>query len=312
MAVTAGVRIGWAELPTEVRSGVEEILGGAVVEAVSQVGGFSPGTADRVRTSDGRRGFVKAVSATQNERTPDMHRREAMVTGLLPADAPAPKLLGHYDDGTWVALVLEDIEGRHPATPWVPEELDRVLAALDRLARAVTPSPVPGLDPVAETLAHDFAGWDRIAADPPDDLDPWAADQLDELRALAARGLRALAGETLVHVDIRADNLLIGLDGAVTVVDWPWASRGPAWLDTLLLLINVRLHGGHDTGALLRRCAKVTDADPDDLVAVLAGVDGYFVDVCRRPPPPGIPTIRGFQRTQGEAVLAWLRELTQR
>src|SRR5688572_25389573 len=131
MTVAAGVRIGWAELPAEVRSGVEEILGGAVVEAASQVGGFSPGTADRVRTSDGRRGFVKAVSAAQNERTPDMHRREALVTGLLPADAPTPKLLGHYDDGTWVALVLEDIEGRHPTTPWVPEELDRVLAALN-------------------------------------------------------------------------------------------------------------------------------------------------------------------------------------
>ena len=304
VAVAAGVRIGWAQLPTEVRCGVEKILGAVVVEAVSQVGGFSPGTADRVRTCDGRRGFVKAVSAAQNERTLIMHRREAMVTGLLPADVAAPKLLGFYDDGTWVALVFEDVDGRHPATPWVREELDRVMVALDRLARAGTPSPVPGLDPVAETLAHEFAGWDRIAADVPHDLDRWAADHLDGLRALTARGLRALDGQTLVHLDIRADNLLIGPDGAVTVVDWPWASRGPAWLDTLSLLIDVRFHGGHDTGALLRRCAQDTGADLDDLVAVLAGIGGYFVDVCRQPAVPGIPTVRGFQRVRGSGRAA--------
>jgi hypothetical protein len=62
MTRASGVRIGWAELTHEVRSAVEAIMGGTVVEAVSQVGGFPPETADRVRTADGRRAFVKAVS----------------------------------------------------------------------------------------------------------------------------------------------------------------------------------------------------------------------------------------------------------
>jgi len=35
MTSASGVRIGWAELPHEVRSAVEAIIGGAVVEAVS-------------------------------------------------------------------------------------------------------------------------------------------------------------------------------------------------------------------------------------------------------------------------------------
>ncbi|MGH3427861.1 MAG: hypothetical protein ACRDQZ_09895 [Mycobacteriales bacterium] len=80
MTSASGVRIGWAELPHEVRSDVEVIVGGVVVEAVSQVGGFSPGTADRVRTADGRRAFVKAVSPAQNERSPELHRHEARTT----------------------------------------------------------------------------------------------------------------------------------------------------------------------------------------------------------------------------------------
>jgi aminoglycoside phosphotransferase (APT) family kinase protein len=287
---------------------VEEIIGDAVVEAVSQAGGFSPGTADRVRTTDGRRAFVKAVSPAQNEHSPDLHRREARVTGALPAHVPAPRLLGCYDDGGWVALVLQDIDGRHPATPWASDELERVLATLDDLAGSLTPSPLPGLATAADRLAEDFAGWRRITADPPPDLHPWVVRHLDELCAQADRGLAALAGDTLVHTDIRADNLLLRPDGTVTVVDWPWACRGPAWLDTLLLLINVRLFGGHDTQALLAERAAVTGADEDDLIAVLAGVAGFFADAARQPPPRGLPTVRAFQRAQADTVLSWLRE----
>ncbi len=57
-----GVRIGWTDLPIDVRGAVEVIVGGAVVEAVSQVGGFSPGTADRVRTADGRQDLIAVLT----------------------------------------------------------------------------------------------------------------------------------------------------------------------------------------------------------------------------------------------------------
>jgi aminoglycoside phosphotransferase (APT) family kinase protein len=295
-----GVRISWTDLPAHVRAAVETIIGSPVVEAVSQAGGFSPGTADRVVTADGRRAFVKAVSPAQNERTPELHRQEARVTAALPSTVPAPRFLGCYDDGEWIALVLQDIQGDHPATPWRTDELDRVLAALDGLGESV-----PGLPTAADTLAEDFTGWRRVRADPPADLHPWAAGYLDELCALAERGRSALTGDALVHTDIRADNILLGSDGAVTVVDWPWACRGPAWLDSLLVLINVRLHGGIDTGARL----AAIKADPADLVAVLTGLAGFFTDIARQPPPIGLPTLRAFQRAQADALLPWLREL---
>ena len=78
MVTASGVRISWTQIPAWVRAGIEAIIGGgAVVTAVSQSGGFSPGTADRVVTADGRRAFVKAVSSMQNERSPSC-------TGLRP------------------------------------------------------------------------------------------------------------------------------------------------------------------------------------------------------------------------------------
>ncbi|WP_211310565.1 hypothetical protein [Thermasporomyces composti] len=114
MVDASGVRISWTDLPAHVRKGIEEILDGNVVEAVSQRGGFSPGSADRVRLHDGRRAFVKAVSADLNPDSPGLHRREARNTAQLPDDVPASQLLGCYDDGHWVALVFADVDGRTP------------------------------------------------------------------------------------------------------------------------------------------------------------------------------------------------------
>ncbi|WBB54370.1 hypothetical protein [Verrucosispora sp. WMMD573] len=160
-------RLRWAQLPPDVRSAVERILGDRVIEAVSQPGGYSPGTADRVRTANGRRAFVKAASPAQNPDTPNMHRTEARITAALPAYAPTPRLLGCHDDGHWVALVFTDVDGRHPVTPWHGEELDAVLDALEQMATALTPSPLTEVPAIADRLADEFAGWRRIVDDPP-------------------------------------------------------------------------------------------------------------------------------------------------
>jgi len=41
----------------------------------------------------------------------------------------------------------------------------------------------------ADHLATDFGGWERLAADPPADLDPWVVEHFDVLGAAAERGL---------------------------------------------------------------------------------------------------------------------------
>ena len=309
VTVAAGRRITWHELPARVRGGVEDILGAAVVEALGQAGGFSPGSADRVRLADGRRAFVKAAGATPNPRAPLIHRREIEVTAALPPSAPAPRLLGGYDDGDWVALVLEDVPGRPPATPWLAAEAGRVMATLAGMAAALTPAPsIGGEAPGGEIVAAGATAWERIANDPPPELDPWAAAHVERLAGCAARASLALAGETLCHLDVRADNLLIGADGRVTVVDWPWASPGPPWLDSLLLAVNIRLYGGSvDAEELLASSPVTADADPADITAVLAGLAGSFTDLARQPAPPGLPTLRAFQQAHADALIPWVR-----
>lgn len=297
-------RLRWEELPAHVRAAVDGIIGDSVVAAVSQWGGYSPGTADRVTTSGGQRAFVKAVSATLNPGSVALHRREIEITAALPADAPAPKLIGSFDDDEWVAIVLEDIAGRAPAIPWQRAELDAVLAAAKALAQQMTPAPIIGLTSAAQELAEDFLGWRNIHADPPLDLDPWARRNLDLLVELADRGIRSLDGTTLCHTDLRVDNVLLRADDSVVFVDWPWASAGPHWFDTLLILLNVQLYGGHDVETLLREHCAAPRSDVD---GVLAGLAGFFADNARRPDPPGLPTLRAFQGAQARAALAWLQ-----
>ena len=294
------------QIPAHVRAGIEAIIGGgAVVTAVSQSGGFSPGTADRVVTVDGRRAFVKAASTTLNEQTPSMHRAEADVVGQLPPNSYVPALLGVYDDGVWVGLVFEDVDGHTPAVPWNTAELEAAMTALVQMGEAFTPSPVPDLPSVTSFYASVFAGWERIRTEPPADLDPWARHHLDDLCRLAERGLACLVGDGLLHSDIRADNLLIRTDGTVAVVDWPWACIGAAWFDQLLLCINVDLYGGYNTEELVKHYLGTVSRD--DITAALAALCGYFTDVARQPPDPGLPTVRAFQRAQAQSTLSWLR-----
>jgi len=276
-----------------------------VIGAESQAGGFSPGTADRVRTDTGRRAFVKAVSPDQNPDSPDLLRREADHLDALARSPRVPRPIGRYDDGHWIALAMEEIDGGCPPVPWSDEHIDGAMDTLAALAADLTPSPIAGLCPVSDGLASLFLGWRRLRDQPHPTLDPWAAARLDELIELSASTLHRLDGDTVVHCDIRADNLLVRRDGTMVVVDWPWALTGPDWLDRLLLLINVDLYGGHDVEELVAR--HLPRVDPPLITGCLAGLCAFFTDAGRQPGVPSLPTLRGFQRAQADSTTVWLR-----
>ncbi|MER5366922.1 aminoglycoside phosphotransferase family protein [Streptomyces sp. NPDC002722] len=303
----AGVRHHWAGLPAPVREAVEDVLGARVVEARSQSGGFSPGVAARVRLADGRRAFVKAVSAEANPGSPDLHRAEARHTAVLPPGVPAPRLLGSYDDGTHVALVLEDIDGRQPRVPWDAAELDRVLTAVGELGAALTPAPIDA-PAAADRKARMFSGWRDLLAerDSTGRLDPWAARSLGLLAELESGWAEPATGDSLAHSDLRADNILLTED-RVVFVDWPHALRTAPWFDLLAMLPSVAAQGGPDPEAVFTAHPLGRNADPAGVTAVLAALTGYFVAASLKPAPPGLPTLRAFQGAQGAAALRWLR-----
>ncbi|HEV2087587.1 MAG TPA: aminoglycoside phosphotransferase family protein [Cryptosporangiaceae bacterium] len=302
-------RLEWAGLPELVRRGLEGLLGGGVVEAVSQPGGFTPGLASRLVLGDGRRVFVKATGPDPHTYAPEKLRREARIAGLLPPTLPAPRLMGIYDDGSWIAVVFEDVDGTPPAQPWHRDELDRVLAAVAAFGRIADPSPVPA-PPLVEDWAADLVGWRLLAGMPvsacPDGIDPWAWRHLDRLAALESGWPDAAAGEALLHGDLRADNILLTPD-QVVFVDWASACVGAPWVDLVFLLPSVAMQGGPDAEEVVATHPVTRGVDPDALTAMLASVAGFFVSVGLEPAPPGLPTVRAFQLAQGAAAVRWLR-----
>jgi aminoglycoside phosphotransferase (APT) family kinase protein len=283
-----------------VRAGIEQRCGSAVAEAISQGGGFTPGFASVLVCEDGSRHFVKAASNVAQRTFAESYREEARKLRALPDDVPAPRLLWH-DDGDWVVLGLEYVEARAPKRPWRTDELDLALDTLEVVADRLTPVP-DGLDlePLAAELADWPALWDAVP-------DRHERPHADEAATLAATYAEVVGGETVVHTDIRDDNLLLTPDGRALVCDWNWPVVGADWVDSLILLISPR-GDGVDVEKVVSERRLLRDVPADHVDRVLALLAGYLLSRADEPVPPNSPHLRDAQRWQGEAVWDWLCE----
>ena len=295
-------RLEWPHLPPHIRGLIEEQCGSSVTEAASQGGGFTPGFASVLTCADGSVHFVKAASLKAQRMFAESYREEARKLAQLPEEAPAPRLLWVSDADDWVVLGIEHVEARAPRRPWRDADLASVLTMLEDAAALLTPAPESlELDPIADDMAGWPAYWDVVRAAHPD------LAHADEAAALAGRFAEVMAGDTVVHTDIRDDNLLLCADGRVLLCDWNWPVVGAAWLDSLFLMIGPR-GDGLDVEAALSAHPLTADVAPEQIDVVLALLIGYFLKSADEPVPPTSPHIRDHQRWQGEVCWDWLSE----
>ncbi|TCC38622.1 aminoglycoside phosphotransferase family protein [Kribbella speibonae] len=300
MAHAAGVRLPFEKLPAAVRAWVERSLGSVVVSAVTQQGGFSPGVAARLVTASGRRAFLKAVGTELNPKTPELFRLEITAVQSIGPLPMTPLLYDVYDDGDWVALLFEDVEGRLPTHPWEQADADRALDALEELTEALDPSPWPDA-PVAAVRSHDFLSrWENVLEDGLA-VPEWLEGRVEELAELSRYALQVLAeGKALAHWDLRADNMIL-TDDRVVFIDWAHPALAPRWADTVIVHAD------------MRGSVKLPEL-PDDqaITGFIAAIAGGQWWGGAQPAPPGLPTIRQWQREQALVHLDWVRERTQR
>lgn len=308
MVVGGRNRVSWADLPAVVRAEVEERLGGSVRSATSMPGGFTPGLASVLESDSGLQVFVKAISAAVTPEGPAIYRREATVSAALPSAAPAPRLRWWFELADWVVLAFEHVDGRPPDLSR-PDDAVAVLDVYSRLAASLDPAPLRA-PPFAEACADDFGNWAAFCRQgvPPGlvDLGSWIPRTVPRLAELEAAWARASAGTCLLHGDLRADNMLITATGDVVVVDWPEACVGGPWVDLVLALPSFALLG-LDPEHVVRRHPLTRDVEAPAIDALIAAVAGFFASRCLLPAPPGLPTVRDFQRRQAVAALLWLR-----
>jgi aminoglycoside phosphotransferase (APT) family kinase protein len=304
-APVGGNRLAWHDLPDRLRVHLEAAVGSPVVSATSKEGGFSPALASVLMLADGRSVFAKAVSLSRNDFTVAAIRREVQVLAELPTTVAAPQLLWSYDDGEWVALVIDAVDGHNPGLPWHREDLERFLAAMTVLAESLTPSPI--VAKLFTDSVEEFTRWSQMADDPAMTarLDPEFRSHIAEMIQLEKSWATAVDGTSLLHGDMRADNFILTKTG-FAVVDWPSVCIGAPWVDLLYALPSISMYGGGDPDRLWLEHPLSRGVDADAVNAALAGVIGFFIWRSLEPPVPLLPTIRQFQRAQGLAAYRWL------
>jgi hypothetical protein len=298
-----GVRTPYGGVPPRVRAWVELALGSPVVGVAEQVGGMSPGCATRLTCADGTRAFVKAVGAALNPDTPDLFRREVAVLTHIGEHELWARLLASYDDGEWVALLIEDVEGRHPDFSDAAE-LAAVLDATDRLSEVLQGLAIPATVDLVD-VGFVLRKW-------ADTLDALAAAPT-EVRVPAwlrtdpcgwAKVLREHAGRPMSHVahwDIRVDNLLRRPGGEIVFVDWGAAARGPAWVDPLLARLERMDESWFD--ASIGSSPALVAAGDEAVTAFLAGFGAHLAVRSLVAVDVNLPTLNDFRIRESQRML---------
>ncbi|MBV6695651.1 phosphotransferase [Kitasatospora aureofaciens] len=310
---STAARPSWPQLPAAVRAIVEQRLGGAASSGPSAGGGFTPGFAAVVQGQHSTQ-FVKAIDGSTYPGLADNYRREAEINAALPVGVPAPRIRWVHEapDG-WVVLGIDAVTGaRMPADPWQPAELAAVLAACSRTAELLAEPDDKLLDQGLRPLSDEvtFESWRQAAAGlvATDALPAWFPPRLvAPLAELESTWIEATAGNSVLHHDLRRDNLLLDQVNQVWICDWNWPCLGASWLDSTLLLATAHADG-HDATGLFIDYPPARDVDAEQLDAALAGLCGYFLFSGTQPAPTGSPALRHHQTWCGEVVLRWLAQ----
>jgi Phosphotransferase enzyme family len=239
--------------------------------------------------ADGRSAFVKgAVDKDTAAWLRAEHKIYASVGGSF-----LPELVAWIDDEDHPVLVLDDLSEAIWPPPWTRKQVSRVLEMLGEVAAT---TPPPGLDSLASFRDY-LTNWPVVAEDPTLFLSlglcsaPWLERALPDL--IAAEGACALAGDALVHFDVRSDNICFANERTL-LVDWNLAVFGNPLIDVASWLPSLHAEGGPAPEELLPGAPQAA-----------ALVSGFFAARAGLPQIEQAPRVREVQLAQLRTALPW-------
>ena len=240
-----------------------------------------------MRFESGKSAFVKHAT---DEQTTSWLKSERAVYRAVQGDF-LPDLLG-WDGGDFPILILEDLSHAGTVPPWTEDAIERVFALLEVLARTKLPNSFRSLTDYPEP----FDGWHQIARAPAPFLrlglvsPRWLDAALPAL--LKAEAAADLSGDSLVHTDLRSDNIFFHRN-LTMLIDWNWACRGNPKFDLVSWLPSLHTEGGPKPWEFT--------VDEPNLIALQAGYLAHRVAT----PPHDNESIRRLQEKQLRSALPW-------
>jgi hypothetical protein len=281
-------------LPVNLRHRLEAILGEGVANATTIGGGYTPARRLRLRLGNGKSVFVKAATT---DKTADWLRTEAQVYDALNGAAFMAERIAWHDVDGETFLILEDLSNAHWPPPWSPAQIDGLCASLSEVA-ASRPRITFPLTRIEDERAG-FASWNRVAEEPESFLSlglctvDWLETALPTL--IAAEAAAPLAGDDLLHLDIRSDNVCFRPgSGDPVLVDWNWICLGNRDLDIAGWLSSLHSEGGPRPETILPNAKEFASL-----------LSGYWAYRAGTPPPEGAPRVREVQRRQLLFAMPW-------
>jgi hypothetical protein len=89
------------------------------------------------------------------------------------------------------------------------------------------------------------------------------------------------------------------------IFDWNFAGVGPHEIDVAAFAQATEAEGGPSAERILGWYAEVKPLRGPHVDASIAAIAGYFADRAWRPPIPGVPRVRAWQRRQLRVSVGW-------
>ncbi|MBT2531346.1 aminoglycoside phosphotransferase family protein [Arthrobacter sp. ISL-48] len=282
---------------------------GAAQVAIELVDGGYSGSVAGVAATSTDSFFFKAVGV--DSLPANDYRTEARVARAIASRVPSPRLRFEEVADGWIVLGFDVAPGIMPAEPWSRRQLNAVLSMLDDLTGVLTPSPVAGLPSLADRMRGRSTTWALLEGSghrdalTVGDLTKWEQQNLHQLAELERRSDALLVGETLLHFDLRHDNLTVDDNGAICILDWGRACTGPAWADVVCLLLESDA-GMNDLNRAFLGTARGAAADPvavDSFLAILASYWRHAATMTK-----GVPgDLQQRRSASADWTIKWLR-----
>lgn len=271
----------------ELRTRIERLLGAAVETYRHVQGGYTPATRLLCRTRKGDF-FVKAGATPL---TSEFLRSEIEAYQRI-AGAFVPKLVAWEEHETEPILIIEDLSSACWPPPWDERQVVCVAEQIQEMHRTKAP-----LKSFLQTHGTFAPNWQTVAEEPAPFLSLGIADArwLEKaLPVLLEQEQRCpMDGDSLVHLDLRSDNICLA-DQGVLFVDWNHACLANPRIDLGFWLPSLAYEGGPLPETIL--------PDAPDVAALVAG---FFASRAGLPGIPDAPRVRLVQRQQLQTALPW-------